>query len=99
MTYWSPDFYPFHLGVFHIKIIVSLWLIYCFLVSFVMLASLIVEPILAHKVGKVIFRIVAFGSVFQQSGIRAWLFGVFMCAKMDDDIIKLNSLNYSTGSI
>ena len=34
--------------------------------------------------------------VFQQSGIKAWLIGVFLCAKMDDDMIKLNSLKYFT---
>ena len=43
------------------------------------------------------FRIILFGSLSQQSGIRAWLFeGFFLCAKMDDGMIKLNSLNYST---
>ena len=55
MTYGLHGFYPFHLWVFHVKIVVSLWLIYCYLVAFVVLASLIIEPILAHKEGKVIF--------------------------------------------
>ena len=74
MTYESRGFYPFHSGVFHVKIVVSLLLIYCCLVGSVVLASLIVEPILAHKEGNVIFRIIVFGSSFPTSGIRAWLF-------------------------
>ena len=31
MAYGSHAFYPFHLGVFHVKIVVSLWLLYLFL--------------------------------------------------------------------
>ena len=50
MAYGSRGFYPFYLGVFHIKIVVSLWLIYCCLVGFV------VEPILAHKERNAIFE-------------------------------------------
>ena len=63
-----------------------------------MLVSLIVEPIFTHKEGNVIFRITVFGSLSKQNGIRAWLiefFFFFLCAKMDDGIIKVNSLNYS----
>ena len=80
----------FHLRVFHVKIVASLWLIgwlNCFF-----------EYILAHKEGNVIFRILVFDSLSQQSGIRAWSIEVFffLCAKMEDDMIKLNSLNYST---
>ena len=55
-----------------------------------------VQPILTQKEGKVIFRIIVFGSLSQQIGIRNWKFGVFLCARMDDGMIKLNSLNYST---
>ena len=33
---------------------------------------------LAHEEGNVIFKIIAFGSLSQQSGISAWLFGVFL---------------------
>ena len=52
---------------------------------------------LAHKDGTVIFRIIVFCSLSQQTGIRAWLFKVFfLCAKMDDDMIKFNSMNYFT---
>ena len=51
MAYASHGFYLFHLGVFHVKIVVSLWLIYCCLVNFVVLASLNVKPILTHKEG------------------------------------------------
>ena len=51
MAYESHGFYPFHLGVFHVKSVVSLWLTYYCLVGFIMLASLIVKPILAHKDG------------------------------------------------
>ena len=42
-----------------------------------MLASLTIEPILVHIEGKVIFRIIVFGSLFQQTGIKDELFGVF----------------------
>ena len=87
MAYKSRGSYPFHLRVFHVKIIVSLWLIYCCLIAFVVLVSLIVEPILTHKEGNVIFRIIVFGSLSKQSGIRAWLIEVFffffLCDKMD----------------
>ena len=89
-------FYLFHLGVFYIKIVISLWLIYCCLVGFVVLANLIIKPILAYKEGNVIFSIIiVFGNLSRQGGIRGWLFGVFF-ARMDDGMIKLNSLNYST---
>ena len=60
---------------------------------------LFVEPILTHKKGNVIFRIIHLIVISQQSGIKAWLSGVFfffLCAKMDDGMIKLNLLNYST---
>ena len=77
MVYVCRGFYPFHLRVFHVKIVVALWLIYCCLVGFIVLGILFVEPILAHKEGNVIFRFIVFGSLYQQSGIRAWLFGVF----------------------
>ena len=71
-------------------------MIYCCLVGF-LLAQLFVEPIfLAHKEGKVIFKTIAFSSLSQQSGTRAWLFGFFLCAKKDDSMINLNSMNYST---
>ena len=56
-------FYPFHLEVFRVKIVVSLWLIYYCLVGFIVLAYLFVEPILAYKEGNVIFRIIVFGSL------------------------------------
>ena len=59
------------------KIVVSLWLIYCSLVGFIVLESLFFETILAHKDGNVIFRIIVFGNLSQQSGIGAWLIGVF----------------------
>ena len=36
---------------------------------------------LAHKDGNVIFRKIAFGSLSQQSDIKAWLFGVFLVCK------------------
>ena len=49
MAYGSHGFYPFHLGVFHVNIVASLWLIHCCLVDFIVLAILFVEPILAHK--------------------------------------------------
>ena len=55
MVYGSPGFHPFHLGVFPEKIVASLWLIYYYLVGFIVLAILFVEPILAYKEGKVIF--------------------------------------------
>ena len=55
----------FHLGVFHVKTIISLWLIYCCLVDFVVLVSLIVKPILAYKKGNIIFRIIVFSSFSQ----------------------------------
>ena len=58
-------FYSFHLEVFRVKIVFSLWLIYCCLVGFIMLAYLFVEPILAHKEGNVIFRIIVFSSLSQ----------------------------------
>ena len=35
VAYVSRGFYPFHLGLFHVKIVVSLWLIYCCLNGFV----------------------------------------------------------------
>ena len=35
MTYESHGFYPFHLRVFHVKIVVSLWLFYYCFVGFV----------------------------------------------------------------
>ena len=96
MAYGSHGFYHFHLGVFHVKIVALLWLIYCFFVGFVVGLFFFVQPILTHKEGKVIFRIIVFGSLSQQIGIRNWIFGVFLCARMDDGMIKLNSLNYST---
>ena len=40
------------------------------MVDLLLLASLIVEPILEHKEGKVIFRIIVFSSLSQQSYIR-----------------------------
>ena len=101
MAYESHGFYPFHLGVFHVKIVVSLWLTYYCLVGFIMLASLIVKPILAHKDGKIIFRIIVFGSSIPTKwypSLVDWSF-FFFCAKMDDSMIKLNSLNYSLGSV
>ena len=49
MAYGYHGFYPFHLGVFHVKIVVSLWLIYYCLVSFVVFASFFIEPILHIK--------------------------------------------------
>ena len=55
MAYWSGGFYPFHLGVFKVKFVTSLWLIYCCFIAFIMLAILFVEPILTHKEGKIIF--------------------------------------------
>ena len=42
-----------------------------------LLAYLFVEPILVHKGGKLFFLIIVFGSLSQQSDIRAWLFGFF----------------------
>ena len=61
-----------------------------------LLTFLFVEPILVHNDRKVIFRIIVFSSLFQQCGIRARLIGGFLCAKMDDGMIKLNLFNYST---
>ena len=58
---------------------------------------LFVEPLLAHKEGKVIFYnhcclIVFPNKVVSELGCLEFFFLV----KMDDDMIKLNSLNYST---
>ena len=44
MAYESHGFYHFYLEVFHIKIIVSLLLIYCCLIDFSVFVSLFVEP-------------------------------------------------------
>ena len=74
MAYGSHGFYHFHLGVFHVKIAALLWLIYCFFVGFVVGLFFFVQPILTHKEGKVIFRIILFGSLSQQIGIRNWIF-------------------------
>ena len=67
MAYGSRGFYHFHFEVFHVKMIISLWLIYCYLVVFVVLASLFVEPILAHKERNIVFRIIVFDSFSQQN--------------------------------
>ena len=61
---WVLWFLPFSFGVFLIKIDASLSLIYCCLVGFVV-GLIFVEPILAHKEGKVIFRTIVFDSLSQ----------------------------------
>ena len=75
-------------------------LIYCCLVGFIVLAILFVEPILAYKEGKVIFLnhsclIVFPNKVVSELG-RLSFFFFFFGVKMDDGMMKLNSLNYST---
>ena len=97
MVYVCRGFYPFHLRVFHVKIVVALWLIYCCLVSFIVLGILFVEPILAHKEVMsfldLLFLVVFTNKVVSELGCLGFF---FLCAKMDDDMIKLNSSNYST---
>ena len=63
MAYGFRGFYPFHLVVFQVKIVIIMvaillfgWLFFFFFV----------EPILAHKEGNVIFRFIVFSSLSQQ---------------------------------
>ena len=77
MAYGSRGFSPFSFGGFPC--------IYCCLIVVNLLLldwlccwiNCLLNLFLAHKEGKVIFRTIVFGSLSQQSGIKAWLFGVF----------------------
>ena len=73
-------FYPFYLRVFHVKIVASLWLIYCIWLA-LLVAQLFVKPIFGTQRGKGHFRTIEFGSLSQQSGIKALLFRVFLVSK------------------
>ena len=96
MTYGFNGFYPFHLGVFHVKIIVLLWLIYCFLVGFVdvliCLLNLFWHTKRERPFLESLYSVVFPNKVVSELGCLEF----FLCAKMDDNMTKLNSMNYST---
>ena len=82
--------------VFHVKIVASLWLIYCCLVGFVV-GSIVCCTYFWHTNRKMSFleqlHLIVFpNKVVSELGCLEF----FLCAKMDDGMIKLNSMNYST---